>query len=453
MEAPSAGAQCPCGRQSGRCEGRHRVVIVGGGFGGLYAALSLRREPVHVTMIDQRNFHLFQPLLYQVATGGLSPANIAAPLRAILSRQDNACVLLAEATGIDAEKRQVILSDGAVSYDTLIVAAGASHHYFGNEHWQPLAPGLKTVEDATEIRRRILLAFEAAERTFDADKRRAWLTFVIVGAGPTGLELAGTLSEIAHDTLKRDFRHINPADAQILLLEGADRVLPPFPSDLSAAAAAALSRLGVTVRTGAMVTDVRLDAVTIRAGEATETISTHTVIWAAGVKASPLGQVLADARRPCAEATGAELDRTGRVLVEGDCSVPGHPDILVIGDLAHHAGADGKPLPAVAPVAMQQGRYVARLIRARLRGKSLPPFRYRDRGMMATIGRAAAVADIKGLRVTGYPAWLAWLFVHLMYLVQFENRQLVFLQWGWSYFTRNRAARLITGESPLPLDL
>jgi len=428
-------------------------VIVGGGFGGLYAALSLRREPVHVTMIDQRNFHLFQPLLYQVATGGLSPANIAAPLRAILSRQDNACVLLAEATGIDAEKRQVILSDGAVSYDTLIVAAGASHHYFGNEHWQPLAPGLKTVEDATEIRRRILLAFEAAERTFDADKRRAWLTFVIVGAGPTGLELAGTLSEIAHDTLKRDFRHINPADAQILLLEGADRVLPPFPSDLSAAAAAALSRLGVTVRTGAMVTDVRLDAVTIRAGEATETISTHTVIWAAGVKASPLGQVLADARRPCAEATGAELDRTGRVLVEGDCSVPGHPDILVIGDLAHHAGADGKPLPAVAPVAMQQGRYVARLIRARLRGKSLPPFRYRDRGMMATIGRAAAVADIKGLRVTGYPAWLAWLFVHLMYLVQFENRQLVFLQWGWSYFTRNRAARLITGESPLPLDL
>jgi len=435
-------------------------VIVGGGFGGLYAALSLRREPVHVTMIDQRNFHLFQPLLYQVATGGLSPANIAAPLRAILSRQDNACVLLAEATGIDAEKRQVILSDGAVSYDTLIVAAGASHHYFGNEHWQPLAPGLKTVEDATEIRRRILLAFEAAERTFDADKRRAWLTFVIVGAGPTGLELAGTLSEIAHDTLKRDFRHINPADAQILLLEGADRVLPPFPSDLSAAAAAALSRLGVTVRTGAMVTDVRLDAVTIRAGEATETISTQTVIWAAGVKASPLGQVLADARRPCAEArrpcaeaTGAELDRTGRVLVEGDCSVPGHPDILVIGDLAHHAGADGKPLPAVAPVAMQQGRYVARLIRARLRGKSLPPFRYRDRGMMATIGRAAAVADIKGLRVTGYPAWLAWLFVHLMYLVQFENRQLVFLQWGWSYFTRNRAARLITGESPLPLDL
>jgi len=435
-------------------------VIVGGGFGGLYAALSLRREPVHVTMIDQRNFHLFQPLLYQVATGGLSPANIAAPLRAILSRQDNACVLLAEATGIDAEKRQVILSDGAVSYDTLIVAAGASHHYFGNEHWQPLAPGLKTVEDATEIRRRILLAFEAAERTFDADKRRAWLTFVIVGAGPTGLELAGTLSEIAHDTLKRDFRHINPADAQILLLEGADRVLPPFPSDLSAAAAAALSRLGVTVRTGAMVTDVRLDAVTIRAGEATETISTQTVIWAAGVKASPLGQVLADARRPCAEArrpcaeaTGAELDRTGRVLVEGDCSVPGHPDILVIGDLAHHAGADGKPLPAVAPVAMQQGRYVGRLIRARLRGKSLPPFRYRDRGMMATIGRAAAVADIKGLRVTGYPAWLAWLFVHLMYLVQFENRQLVFLQWGWSYFTRNRAARLITGESPLPLDL
>jgi len=428
-------------------------VIVGGGFGGLYAALSLRREPVHVTMIDQRNFHLFQPLLYQVATGGLSPANIAAPLRAILSRQDNACVLLAEATGIDAEKRQVILSDGAVSYDTLIVAAGASHHYFGNEHWQPLAPGLKTVEDATEIRRRILLAFEAAERTFDADKRRAWLTFVIVGAGPTGLELAGTLSEIAHDTLKRDFRHINPADAQILLLEGADRVLPPFPSDLSAAAAAALSRLGVTVRTGAMVTDVRLDAVTIRAGEATETISTHTVLWAAGVKASPLGQVLADARRPCAEATGAELDRTGRVLVEGDCSVPGHPDILVIGDLAHHAGADGKPLPAVAPVAMQQGRYVGRLIRARLRGKSLPPFRYRDRGMMATIGRAAAVADIKGLRVTGYPAWLAWLFVHLMYLVQFENRQLVFLQWGWSYFTRNRAARLITGESPLPLDL
>jgi len=422
----------------------HHVVIIGGGFGGLYAARSLKRAPVQITLIDRRNFHLFQPLLYQVATGGLSPANIAAPLRAILKRQENVRVLLAEAIGIDVSNRRVVLSDGELSYDTLIVAAGVRHHYFGRDDWEELAPGLKTIEDATEMRRRVLLAFEAAEREGDPEKLRGWLTFVIVGGGPTGVELAGAVGEIARHTLTRDFRAINPADARIVLVEGLDRVLPPYPPTLSARAEAALNRLGVTVRTGAMVTDIEADAVTIRCGEQRERIPTRTVLWAAGVQASELGRVLA-------AATGVPLDRAGRVVVEPDLSVTGNPEIFVIGDLAHFSHQAGTPLPGVAPVAMQQGRYVATLTMRRLRGETMPPFRYRDYGSMATIGRAEAVADLGWVRFSGFLAWLAWLFIHLIHLVQFQNRLLVLIQWAWNYVTWNRYARLITGKNPLPL--
>ena len=423
------------------------MLIVGGGFGGLYAAQSLRRAPVHVTLLDRRNFHLFQPLLYQVATGGLSPANIASPLRAILSKQRNVEVLMAEVVDFDVNSRHVVLEDGErLPYDSLIVAAGSRHHYFGNEHWEPLAPGLKTIEDATEIRRRILSAFEAAEReaaegNADPELLRKLLTFVVVGAGPTGVELAGTLAEISRSTLREDFRTINPADASILLLEGTDRVLPPYVPKLSTKATTALERLGVTVRTRAIVKDVQPDGVLVQTGDQQEFIPTATVLWGAGVKASPLGRKLADA-------TGAQLDRAGRVTVEADMSVQGHPEIFVIGDLANYTHQNGKPLPGIAPVAIQQGNYVARLIRARLKGteNKLKPFRYRDWGTMATIGRGSAVADLRGVRFSGLLAWLAWLFVHLMYIVEFQNRVLILLQWGWNYFTRNRAARLITGE-------
>jgi len=422
----------------------HHVVIIGGGFGGLYATKSLKRAPVQVTLIDRRNFHLFQPLLYQVATGGLSPANIAAPLRAILKRQENVRVLLGEAIDIDVSNRRVVLSDGEVSYNTLIVAVGVRHHYFGRNDWEELAPGLKTIEDATEIRRRVLLAFEAAEREGDPGELRAWLTFVVVGGGPTGVELAGTLGEIARHTLKHDFRAINPADARIVLVEGMDRVLPPYPPTLSARAEAGLSRLGVTVRTRAMVTDIDADAVTIRCGERSERIPTRTVLWAAGVQASALGGILASA-------TGAAVDGVGRVVVEPDLSVAAHPEVFVIGDLAHFSHQTGTPLPGVAPVAMQQGRYVATLIMRRLRGETMPPFRYRDYGSMATIGRAEAVADLGWVRFSGFFAWLAWLFIHLIHLVQFQNRLLVLIQWAWNYVTWNRYARLITGKNPLPL--
>ncbi len=423
----------------------HHVVIIGGGFGGLYAAQALKRAPVQVTLVDRRNFHLFQPLLYQVATGALSPANIAAPLRAILKRQKNTHVLLAEVTDIDVAGQRLILSDGVISYDTLIVAAGVRHHYFGNEQWAALAPGLKTVEDATEIRRRILLAFEAAEREPDPHLRRAWLTFVIVGAGPTGLELAGALGEIAMHTLREDFRAINPAEARIILVEAADRVLPPYPPVLSAKAARAIEHLGVIVQTGATITAIDTDGVAVSTGACEERIPTRTVLWAAGVQASPLGGILQ-------ERAGATLDRAGRVVVEPDLSVPGHPETFVIGDLAYFCHQTGSPLPGVAPVAMQQGRYVAALIRRRLRRERTTLFRYRDRGSMATIGRGVAVADLFGRwRFNGVLAWLAWLFIHLMYLVEFDNRLLVLTQWAWNYFTWNRGARLITGESPLPL--
>jgi NADH dehydrogenase len=421
--------------------GRAHVVIVGGGFGGLYTAKALRKTPVNVTVVDQRNFHLFQPLLYQVATGALSPGEIASPLRAILSGNRNTRVWMAKVTDIQPDARQVILDNQEpLSYDTLVLATGSRHHYFGNADWEALAPGLKTVEDATEIRTRILRAFECAEREKDPEIRQEWLTFVIVGGGPTGLELAGALGEIANDTLKRDFYDIDPADSRIILLEAADRVLNHMPPELSHAAEESLIRLGVRPRTHARVTNITPESVTIAIGDRVEIIRTRTVLWAAGVQASPLGKLLS-------VRVGAETDRAGRVLVEPDLSVPGHPEILVIGDLANYSHQEGKPLPGVAPVAMQQGRYVAQLVRARLQGRTLPPFRYRDKGSLATIGRAEAVADFGKLRFSGFTAWVLWLFVHLMYLVEFENRVLVLIEWAYNYVTRNRGARLITGEA------
>jgi NADH:ubiquinone reductase (H+-translocating) len=424
----------------------HRVVIIGGGFGGLSVARKLKRAPVEITLIDRCNYHLFQPLLYQVATGALSPANIAAPLRHVLKNQKNTKVILAEATHIDAANRRVILSDGSLDYDTLIVATGASHQYFGHDQWEQFAPGLKTIEDATDMRRRILLAFEAAERERDPEKLRAWMTFVIVGAGPTGVELAGTLGEIANDTLRHDFRNINPSEARIFLVEGTDRVLPTYPASLSEAARKMLVRLGVTVRTGAMVTDISEGSVTIRAGERTETHSSRTILWAAGVLASPLGRILASE-------VGAKLDRAGRVIVEPDLTIAGHPEIFVIGDLANFSHQTGNPLPGVAQPAIQEGRYVGEVIERRLKNEKIAPFHYFDKGNLATIGRAKAVADLNWLRLAGWPAWMIWLFVHLLYIVQFQNRLLILLQWAWLYITYDRSARLITGKNPLPLDL
>ncbi len=417
----------------------HRIVIIGGGFGGLCAAQSMKNLPVQVTLIDRRNFHLFQPLLYQVATGWLSPANIASTLRAVLRYQKNAQVLLAEVTDIDAERRKVIFAGGELGYDTLIVATGSSHHYFGHDDWEKFAPGLKTIEDATEMRRRIFSAFESAERETDAAKIRAWLTFTIVGGGPTGVELAGALADIANKTLTHDFRSIDPADARILIVEASDRILSTYPEDLSSKAQSFLNNLGVSVQTRTAVTDIRPGQVAVRRGEIYETIPCQTVLWAAGVRASHLGAALAR----CGVAT---LDRGGRVIVQNDFSIADHPEIFVIGDLASYTPGGGKPLPGIAPVAQQAGRYVAKVIGARLTGKTLPRFKYRDRGSMAIVGRATAIADLAGVHLAGFTAWLAWLFVHLMQLVEFENRVLVLVQWGWFYFRRSRAARLITGD-------
>ncbi len=421
----------------------HHVVVVGGGFGGLYAAKSLGQSPVQVTLIDKRNFHLFQPLLYQVATGTVSPADISSPLRGILSRNRNTKVLLDEVIDLDPDSKTVILKGSVLSYDSLIMATGVSHHYFGNDQWQEIAPGLKTVEDAIQMRRRIFSAFEAAEKETDPEKRRALLTFVIVGGGPTGVELAGAIAELANHTLRADFRDIDTTEAQVLLIEGLDRVLPPFAPDLSQKAQSSLERLGVSVRTGCMVTHIDGQSVTIRQGETTEVIPTHTALWAAGVKASRMGAVLA-------ERTQAELDRSGRVLVESDLTVPNYPDIFVVGDLAHFAHQDGRPLPGVAPVAMQAGSYVAQRILQRIQGNTLlEPFRYVDRGSMAVIGQNEAVVDLKFVKFAGPLAWFVWVFAHIYYLIEFDNKLVVMIQWAWSYFTRNRGARLITGLDQL----
>jgi len=452
----------------------HRVVVVGGGFAGLAAVRGLRGAPVQVTLIDRRNFHLFQPLLYQVATGALTAGEIASPLRGILKHQSNAQVVLGEVAGFDLERRRVLLSgaaqrappplsppshedprlaalDGdpaeAIDYDTLIVATGAGHAYFGHEEWRPLAPGLKSVEDATAVRGRILTAFEAAELENDPARRRAWMTFVVVGGGPTGVELAGQIAEIAHDTLARDFRAVDPASASILLVEALDRVLATFPARLSTRAAQSLERLGVTPLTGNSVVGIDEASVTVADG-GYQRIPARTVIWAAGVEASDLARELG-------QATGAQVDRAGRVTVSAELTLPGHPEVLALGDMVRVSDPDGNvlALPGVAPVAMQEGRYAAGLVAARLRGRRPRGFRYRDKGSLATIGRLSAVADIHGLHLSGTIAWLTYVFVHLFYLVGLQNRVLVMIRWIVSFLTHGRGARLITGEAgvvPVP---
>jgi len=416
----------------------HRTVIIGGGFGGLYAARALKHEQLSVTLVDRRNFHLFQPLLYQVATGALSPGEIAAPLRVLLRKQKNAQVLLADAVDLDPAARSLILDRGSIPYDSLIVAAGARHFYFGHDSWEPIAPGLKSLEDATRIRHKVLYAFEAAEREPDPDARRRWLTFVIVGAGPTGVELAGALAEIANDSLRHDFRSIHPEDSRILLLDTSPRVLTAFPESLSAAAERQLIRLGVRVIPSVRVTEINADGVTYSTATSSERIDAHTVLWAAGVKPSPWGEILV--RR-----AGAELDRVGRVKVNPDLTIPRHPEIFVIGDLAYRE-QDGVPLPGIAPVAMQEGRYAASVIVDRLRGQTSKPFSYFDKGYLAVVGRNSGVGVIGGLKLQGFIAWFVWLFVHLMYLAQALNRVVVFLRWGYQYLTFDRGARLITGD-------
>ena len=428
---------------------RHKVVVVGGGFGGLYAAKNLAKADVDVTLIDKRNFHLFQPLLYQVATGTLSPADISSPLRSVLSKSKNTKVLLGEVTDIDPETQRVVMGDEKISYDTLIVATGAKHSYFGKDHWEESAPGLKTVEDAIEMRRRIFMAFEAAEKETDPEKRRAWLTFVIVGGGPTGVELAGAIAELAYHTMKDDFRNFNTSEAQVLLLEGLDRVLPPFAPELSAEAEASLKRLGVMVQTKTLVTNIEDDIITLKQGDAKQgdelaQINAKTVLWAAGVKASPMGQVLA-------QRTGVECDRAGRVIVESDLSIKEYANIFVVGDLGHFAHQSDRPLPGVAPVAMQQGKYVASLIKRRLKNQTLPSFYYVDRGSLAVIGQNAAVVDLLFVKLKGFFAWLFWLLIHVYFLIEFDNKLVVMIQWVWNYFTRNRGARLITGKELEPL--
>jgi NADH dehydrogenase len=424
----------------------HHVVIVGGGFAGLYAAKNLaRNRSVAVTLVDRRNFHLFQPLLYQVATGALSPGEIAQPLRSIVRKHGNTSVLLGEAVGLDPDKRQVLMSDGGpIDYDTLVVATGARHAYFGHDEWAPFAPGLKTIEDAFEMRRRILIAFEAAEREADPEVRREWMTFVVVGGGPTGVELAGALGEIANDTLRRDFRRIHPPDSRILLIEALDVILPTYPEKLSRSAAKQLERLGVTVSTGTKVTRIDEHGVMVaHADGREERIPARTVLWAAGVQAASFGRMVADA-------TGIETDRAGRIEVAEDLTIPGHPDIFVVGDLAIAKRQGGRTVPGVAPAAIQEGTYVAREIGRRVAGEPSRSFQYKDKGDVATIGRLRGVANIGWLgpfgQLSGFLAWAMWLGIHILYLIGFANRIVVTIRWAWSFFTRGRSTRLITGE-------
>jgi NADH dehydrogenase len=416
-----------------------RVVIVGAGFGGLLAARTLARYPVQITLVDRQNFHIFQPLLYQVATAGLSPDEIAAPIRWIMRSQRSLEVLMSEVRDFDLSRRVVKLEDGEVEYDYLIVAAGASHAYFGHDEWEPFAPGLKTIEDALEIRRRVLLAFELAERqaasSDDKDREHAHLNFVVVGGGPTGVELAGTLAEISRQVLANEFRSVEPKRTRIVLLEGGPRVLPAYPEDLSRSAEEQLRHLGVEVQTSALVTQVEPGSVHIGESKLPATV----ILWAAGVAASPLGKKL-----------GAPVDRAGRVLVNPDLSIPGHPEVFVVGDLAVLKDESGKWLPGVAPVAMQEGKATAHNIGNELRGEPRKNFHYWNKGSLATIGRAAAVADFGKIHVSGFLAWLSWLFIHIFFLIGFRNRLIVLMQWAWSYLTYERGAWLITGDTHLP---
>ncbi len=427
----------------------HRVVIVGGGFAGLYTAKGLGGdELVDVTVVDRRNFHLFQPLLYQVATGALSPGEIAQPLRAVLRKQKNITVLLGEARGIDPVRREVLMSDGGpIGYDSLVVATGARHAYFGHDEWSEHAPGLKTIEDAIEIRRRILIAFEAAEREADPERRAEWMTFVVVGGGPTGVELAGALGEIANDTLRNDFRAIHAPDARILLVEAMERILPSYPKNLSKSATKQLEKLGATVRTKTMVTAIEEGSVTVRTESGEERIPCRTVLWAAGVQASSFG-------RHVAEALGVTTDKAGRIEVAPDLTVPGHPEVLVLGDLAVAKQKNGKPVPGVAPAAIQEGGYAAKAIRRRARGEPVEPFKYLDKGDVATIGRLSGVADLRWFgpfgQISGFLAWVMWLGIHIFYLIGFTNRITVTLRWAWSFLTRGRGTRLITEGELLP---
>jgi NADH:ubiquinone reductase (H+-translocating) len=408
------------------------IVILGGGFAGLYTARGLKGVDADVTVVDRHNYHLFQPLLYQVAMAALNPSDIAAPIRGILRRQKNVRVLLGEATAVDPNAKRVQLADGSsLTYDQLVIATGATHSYFGHPEWERFAPGLKTIDDALEIRRRVLTAFEAAERETDPERMKMWLTFVVIGAGPTGVELAGALSEIARQTLIRDFRTIHPDHARVILIEGRERVLPPYPPDLSEKARKQLEGLGVEVITNAVVTDVNDHEV--RIGE--RSIPTRTILWGAGVQASPLARSL-----------GVPLDRVGRVLVEPDLTIPGHKDVFVLGDLAAVQQYDGSLVPGVAPAAIQAGQHTALNLERAVAGQPLRPFKYRNKGTLATIGRAAAVADFGKVRFGGFFAWMAWLLIHIFFLIGFRNRFLVITQWAWAYFTYQRGARLITGK-------
>jgi len=408
------------------------VVIIGGGFGGLEAARRLRKASVRVTLLDRQNHHLFQPLLYQVATAALSPADIAEPLRHILRRQENVEVIMSEATSIDTGGKRVITSDGPIDYDYLVVAAGARHSYFGNDNWEKLAPGLKSLDDALEIRRRMLMAFEVAEKTTDDAERQAAMTFIVIGGGPTGVEMAGAIAEIARVTLIRDFRHIDSSQARVFLVEAGGAILSSFSGILPYVAQTQLSKLGVEVLLGTKVELITKNGIVLAKGR---TIPAKTVVWAAGNAASPLGKSL-----------GVPLDPQGRVIVNEDCSIPGHPEVFVIGDQAHFSVNGGRPLPALSPVAIQQGRHVAQNIQALLRGDATKPFEYFDKGSMATIGRHAAVAEMGSIHFSGIIAWLAWLFVHLIFLVGFRNRLLVLFNWAYAYITYGRGARLITGR-------
>jgi NADH:ubiquinone reductase (H+-translocating) len=410
---------------------RPHIVIIGGGFGGLYTARNLRRADARITMIDRHNYHLFQPLLYQVASAALNPSDIAVPIRSIVRNQKNTSVMLDDAIAIDTGARVVKLANGEIGYDYLVVATGATHSYFAHPEWEAVAPGLKTIDDALEIRRRVLLAFEAAERETDPARQAAWLTFVVIGAGPTGVEMAGALSEIARQSMIRDFRNINSGDARVILLEGRERVLPPYPEELSEKARLQLVELGVDVITNAIVTGVSDHEVTI--GD--RVIRARTVLWAAGVQASPLAKSL-----------GVPLDRAGRVLVESDLTIPGHPEVFVIGDLAAVKQRNGQMVPGVAPGAIQEGQHTARNLERALAGQPLRAFQYNDKGSLATIGRAAAVAEVGRLRMSGFIAWFAWLAIHIFFLIGFRNRFLVISQWAWAYLTHQRGARLITGR-------